>query len=101
MFLLLTLKKYWILQLCLAVDYIFNDMIRKILMSAKNVYALKTYMMFHIITSLCDFIFSQSEIEIGRGAKSPSSIQKRGPKSSTKKDDFIRLQILSNASYLN
>ena len=76
-------------------------MIRKILMSAKNVYALKTYMMFHIITSLCDFIFSQSEIEIGRGAKSPSSIQKRGPKSSTKKDDFIRLQILSNASYLN
>ena len=69
MFLLLTLKKYWILQLCLAVDYIFNDMIRKILMSAKNVYALKTYMMFHIITSLCDFIFSQSEIEIGRGSK--------------------------------
>ena len=69
MFLLLTLKKYWILQLCLAVDYIFNDMIRKILMSAKNVYALKTYMMFHIITSLCDFIFSQSEIEIGRGRK--------------------------------
>ena len=39
-----------------------------------------------IITNFCDSIFSQSEVKVERVSKKTLPIQKRGPKSSDKKD---------------
>ena len=57
---------YWISQLRSVVESIFDDVITKMIISAKIFwYILKTYMMVHIITTWRDYSFSKTEVKVG------------------------------------